>query len=209
MAKYVCSICGYVHEGMTAPEKCIICKSPSSQFVLSEDVDYDKERNVVKNAEVDSGTDKVVNTTQNQFEKQNTTYSQTGKQINHNEPVVIDEVAKIIEIIKTEGITNAGKWYQIYHHCSFDEAIAIVKSISMQNNVYCSIDDEYEIMKFDKAILEAVKWYKKKYNCDLQEATNVVNLVRSKHGVQNATNKGCMITILIATITTFSLFCII
>ena len=32
MAKYVCSICGYVHEGETAPEKCPLCKAPASKF---------------------------------------------------------------------------------------------------------------------------------------------------------------------------------
>ena len=32
MAKYVCSICGYVHEGDSAPEKCPICKAPASKF---------------------------------------------------------------------------------------------------------------------------------------------------------------------------------
>jgi len=32
MAKYVCSICGYVHEGDSAPEMCPVCKAPASKF---------------------------------------------------------------------------------------------------------------------------------------------------------------------------------
>ena len=32
MKKFVCSICGYVHEGDSAPEKCPICKAPASKF---------------------------------------------------------------------------------------------------------------------------------------------------------------------------------
>ena len=32
MAKFVCSVCGYVHEGDAAPEKCPICKAPASKF---------------------------------------------------------------------------------------------------------------------------------------------------------------------------------
>jgi len=32
MKKFVCSICGYVHEGTEAPEKCPICKAPASKF---------------------------------------------------------------------------------------------------------------------------------------------------------------------------------
>ena len=34
--KWVCSICGYVHEGSEAPEKCPICKAPASKFVKQE-----------------------------------------------------------------------------------------------------------------------------------------------------------------------------
>jgi rubrerythrin len=32
MAKYVCSVCGYVHEGDEAPESCPVCKAPKSKF---------------------------------------------------------------------------------------------------------------------------------------------------------------------------------
>ena len=33
MKKWVCSVCGYVHEGDTPPEKCPVCKVPGSKFV--------------------------------------------------------------------------------------------------------------------------------------------------------------------------------
>ena len=33
MKKYVCPVCGYVHEGESAPEKCPICKVPGERFV--------------------------------------------------------------------------------------------------------------------------------------------------------------------------------
>ena len=32
MKKFVCTICGYVHEGDTPPEKCPVCKAPASKF---------------------------------------------------------------------------------------------------------------------------------------------------------------------------------
>lgn len=32
MKKFVCSVCGYVHEGDAAPEFCPICKAPASKF---------------------------------------------------------------------------------------------------------------------------------------------------------------------------------
>ncbi len=33
MKKFVCSVCGYVHEGDSAPELCPICKAPKEKFI--------------------------------------------------------------------------------------------------------------------------------------------------------------------------------
>ena len=30
--KFICTVCGYVHEGETAPEKCPLCKAPQAKF---------------------------------------------------------------------------------------------------------------------------------------------------------------------------------
>ena len=32
MAKWVCNVCGYVHEGDTPPEACPVCKAPADKF---------------------------------------------------------------------------------------------------------------------------------------------------------------------------------
>ena len=37
MKKYVCLICGYVHEGDSAPAECPICKAPDTKFKLQEE----------------------------------------------------------------------------------------------------------------------------------------------------------------------------
>jgi len=34
MKKFVCTVCGYVHEGDAPPEKCPVCKAPASKFTL-------------------------------------------------------------------------------------------------------------------------------------------------------------------------------
>ena len=33
MAKFVCSVCGYVHEGDSAPEVCPVCGAPAEKFI--------------------------------------------------------------------------------------------------------------------------------------------------------------------------------
>ena len=32
--KWICPVCGYVHEGETAPEACPLCKVPGEKFKL-------------------------------------------------------------------------------------------------------------------------------------------------------------------------------
>ncbi len=36
MAKWVCSVCGYVHEGDQPPESCPTCKAPAEKFIKQE-----------------------------------------------------------------------------------------------------------------------------------------------------------------------------
>ena len=33
MAKFVCTVCGYVYEGEAAPAECPICHAPAEKFV--------------------------------------------------------------------------------------------------------------------------------------------------------------------------------
>ena len=37
MKKFVCPVCGYVHEGDAAPEKCPVCKVPAEKFNIMEE----------------------------------------------------------------------------------------------------------------------------------------------------------------------------
>ena len=37
MAKWVCSVCGYVYEGENPPEACPQCKAPASKFTKQDE----------------------------------------------------------------------------------------------------------------------------------------------------------------------------
>ena len=37
MAKWVCNVCGYVHEGDTPPEACPVCKAPAEKFTKQDE----------------------------------------------------------------------------------------------------------------------------------------------------------------------------
>lgn len=40
MKKFVCSVCGYVHEGEAAPDKCPQCNAPASKFSEQKDMGW-------------------------------------------------------------------------------------------------------------------------------------------------------------------------
>lgn len=55
MKKFVCTICGYVHEGTEAPEFCPVCKAPASKFVeQSGEVTYADEHRIGVAKDVDA-----------------------------------------------------------------------------------------------------------------------------------------------------------
>lgn len=39
--KFVCSVCGYVYEGETAPEQCPLCKAPAAKFKEMDEMNAD------------------------------------------------------------------------------------------------------------------------------------------------------------------------
>ena len=40
--KFICTVCGYIHEGPEPPEKCPVCKVPASKFkeITDEEMEY-------------------------------------------------------------------------------------------------------------------------------------------------------------------------
>ena len=57
MSKFICSACGYTHEGNEAPKRCPICKSPSSQFTIQDDAEKDEVKSIEQTADVTDNLD--------------------------------------------------------------------------------------------------------------------------------------------------------
>lgn len=52
MKKWVCTVCGYVHEGDNAPDECPICKAGADRFILrSEESTYETEHVIGEGAQ--------------------------------------------------------------------------------------------------------------------------------------------------------------
>ena len=62
MGKYICSVCGYTHEGNEAPGRCPVCKSASSQFTLQDEFEKDDSQNLehVINVKNTLGNDEII-----------------------------------------------------------------------------------------------------------------------------------------------------
>ncbi len=46
MKKWICTVCGYVHEGEEPPDKCPVCQAMKSQFILDEKLPDELEQQV-------------------------------------------------------------------------------------------------------------------------------------------------------------------
>ena len=129
MSRFICSICGYEHEGDIAPEKCPICKCPSSKFknedgVVTEENDFEED---------------VVETLNNNLEEDEKT-TQKGDQ-------VIDD-SDVYEVVQAKGLDKAAVWYKNNNYCSLEEAKDIVMLIkekydaALSNDVEISYDSD-------------------------------------------------------------------
>ncbi len=61
MKRWKCTICNYIHEGDTPPEKCPICKAPASKFVLMEPSENEVNAQRIKALENEIAQQKEVN----------------------------------------------------------------------------------------------------------------------------------------------------
>ena len=55
MKKYICTICGYIHEGNEAPEVCPVCKADKSKFQeMTDDLTWADEHRIGTGKDLDS-----------------------------------------------------------------------------------------------------------------------------------------------------------
>ena len=135
MSKFICSVCGYTHEGNEAPKRCPVCKSPSSQFALQDIVEKDEVHNNeavvnVKN-NLETGEPK-----QEKVKDQNSGID-ISEDVNNKNSIQKDDSCSeedVNEILKFGAATlQAVKWYQEKHKCGLKEAKDIVDSVYANN----------------------------------------------------------------------------
>ena len=144
MAKFVCSVCGYTHEGNEAPGRCPVCKSPSSQFTLHDDVDKDDAQNLehVVNVKNTLGNGEIIQEKGNSQEYNedsaedsiNIASSQTDGYCSD------DDVNEILKFGNAK--LQTVKWYQEKHNCGLKEAKDVVDAVLDMTNVSSVTDKD-------------------------------------------------------------------
>lgn len=187
MAKFVCSICGFTHDGNEAPKKCPVCMALASDF--SEIKEVSSTDNCPQDDMVKDEVEEIIETEGGKI----------GQSVMTVESHFEENTNNIVELNKTtEPISNNTDIHGIKNE-----------------NVVSANDkmdaDEEEIVNLYKKTGNAflvAKWYKETYHVDLRYAKDRVDFVLDKHGLQSITNSGsgCMITILIAISSTLSVF---
>lgn len=139
MTKYICSICGYKHEGDKAPGKCPVCLSPSSQFKLDnseQEVAQDVENKDYANgnprvAEIDSSIHEHLSSQSTGVEiTAQTDKSEDGIETEYEQDmryVSKEDEEQILEF--GEAKLQAVKWYKEKHNCGLKEAKDFVDSV--------------------------------------------------------------------------------
>lgn len=198
MAKFICSICGYVHEDITAPDYCPACMAPASEF--SETSETKKEsptendpmgnifnNKVVEAIETEGGNTDQLKKTGDSHPKENTKNTIESSEATNPTNDIND-----IHIINNENAVSTNV------ELDADEE-AILRKHQEIVAAKVGADDAWSVL---------VKWYKKTYNVDIEEAMDRVDFVLDKHGLQSLSRSGngCMVTIMIAISTTLSTY---
>ena len=131
MAKFVCSICGYVHEGDSAPEFCPICKAPAAKFNKQE-------------GEMSWAAEHVVGVAQGVDEK-----IVEGLRENFNgECSEVGMYLAMARVAYREGYPEVGQYYEkaaweeAEHAAKFAELLGEVVTDSTKKNLQMRVDAE-------------------------------------------------------------------
>lgn len=179
MAKFVCSVCGYIHEDLTAPENCPICMASASEF---------SEVEQVPPTENEPAEDSVEDEAQQIIE----TYdAKTDESLNESDTDCLESNEFIKPISDNAKSDNQNINSNVVGDIDVDEE-AILK----------------EYQEHPGAKLQLIKWYTDTYHVGVKEAKERVDFVLDKHGLLSAdkSGTGCMVTVLIAISSTLSMF---
>jgi len=131
MAKYVCKVCGYVHEGDAAPENCPVCKVSSDKFELMAEEKVWAAEHIVGAAE--GASEDIIKDLRANFEGE---CSEVGMYL------------AMARVAHREGYPEIGlywekaAWEEAEHAAKFAELLGEVVTASTKKNLEMRVDAE-------------------------------------------------------------------
>ena len=146
MKKFVCTVCGYVHEGDAAPEVCPICKAPASKFVeQSGDMNYADEHHVGTAKDVDP---RIIEGLRQNFTGE---CSEVGMYLAMSRQADREGYPEIAEAFKRyafEEAEHASKFAELLGECVWDTKTNLEKRAAAEAG---ACEDKFRIAKNAKA----------------------------------------------------------
>lgn len=148
MKKWVCTVCGYVHEGDTPPEKCPQCKAAKDKFVEkneNEELDWADEHKVGVAKDLDA---KVVEGLRDNFTGECTEVGMYLAMSRQADREGYPEVAEAYKRIAFEEAEHAAK---------FAELLGEVVTANTKKNLQMRVEAEYGACKGKKDLATRAK----------------------------------------------------
>lgn len=141
MAKYICNVCGTIHEGLEPPNECPLCKASSSHFsLIAQKVEKlqkinDEDYEIIKKLESE-GYNKTVEWYQENYDSELLEAKEIVKTIKEKYNVNSNDDNEILSMFNSKReITQVAKWYSETYSVSFQDAWVKVDEVLKKHNV--------------------------------------------------------------------------
>ena len=148
--KFICAVCGYIHEGPEAPERCPICKAPASKFTeLKEDeVPVYATEHKIGDGKPEGVSEEMINDLRNHF---NGECGEVGMYLAMSRQADREGYPEIAEAFKRyafEEAEHASKFAELLGECVWDTKTNLEKRAAAEAG---ACEDKFRIAKNAKA----------------------------------------------------------
>lgn len=133
MAKFVCSICGFTHEGNEAPENCPVCMAPASDFSEIQETVVVEEMKEEISDDIQNNTTREEDNVMEKNETCEVGVTNSGKLVDRNsratpsEDEIFLHIEQLRDHYKKTGkrveVDESVKWYMEVSGCDRTEAL--------------------------------------------------------------------------------------
>ena len=147
--KFICTVCGYIHEGPEPPEKCPVCKAPASKFkeITDEEMEYATVHKL-GDGKIEGVSEEMIQDLRNHF---NGECGEVGMYLAMSRQADREGYPEIAEAFKRyafEEAEHAAKFAELLGECVWDTKTNLEKRATAEAG---ACEDKFRIAKIAKA----------------------------------------------------------